>query len=178
MRSGRATAVERRLVGAGGRPLRLPAVGARRAAPAARGSQHPEPPPGLGSSREGPGAWARSQPAGSRRPGPPSSLRALALLLSLIFFDNFGGKDFQLWGEFVSSLLNSETESSKVLMCMCLFFSSSSIQMNAKPRIESRHPFGVSFSRYFTRKTKLGLSYLYLSLTFAATAVDAALSIL
>lgn len=54
----------------------------------------------------------------------------------------------------------------------------SSIQMNAKPRIESRHSFGVSFSRYFTRKTKLGPSYLYLSLTFAATAVDAALSIL
>lgn len=53
-----------------------------------------------------------------------------------------------------------------------------SVQMNAKPRIESRHSLGVSFSRYFTRKTKLGPSYLYLSLTFAATAVDTALSIL
>lgn len=63
-------------------------------------------------------------------------------------------------------------------MRMVYYFFSSSIQMNAKPRIESRHSFGVSFYRYFTRKTKLGPSYLYSSLTFAATAVDAALSIL
>lgn len=93
-----------------------PAPAAR---PRTRGSQHPEParpgpPPRRTSSR------ARSPSA--RRPGSPSSPRALALPPSLIFFDNFGGKDAQLWGEFVSSLLNSERGSSKVLMCVCLFF--------------------------------------------------------
>lgn len=83
----------------------------------------------------------------------------LALLPWFLVSVNFGGKDSHLWDEFVSSFLNSETESSKVLMCVCLLtylFFFSSVQMNAKPRIESCHSLGVSVSRYFTRKTKLG----------------------
>lgn len=51
----------------------------------------------------------------------PSSTRGSPLLPRSLFSDNFGGKDFHLWEEFVSSFLNLETESSKVLMCVFIY---------------------------------------------------------
>lgn len=85
------------------RPPSLPAIGGHHSAPAAGGVAHPGLRPHCGSAvgffsaNEEASHASKGRPAGSRLPGPPSWTCALSLSPPLIFFDNFGGKNVQLW---------------------------------------------------------------------------------
>lgn len=100
---------------------RLQWAGALRSAPAARGSAHPKLRPGPRGSVQEPGS-VRSRSGQLLRSEGFFLNWTFALPPGFLFSDISTGKDFHPWGEFVSSLLNSKTESSKVLMCVFIFF--------------------------------------------------------